>query len=68
VLADLLGSSKTPSIGKPYDPVHLTHVGFNNDTGECASSSSASVCRLAAWRRHGSWPEDAWPPDEQRMS
>lgn len=36
---DLLGSSKAPSIGKPYDPVHLTHVGFNNDTGECASLS-----------------------------
>ncbi len=23
------------TISTPYDPVHLTHVGFNSDTGEC---------------------------------
>ncbi|CED84614.1 pkinase-domain-containing protein [Phaffia rhodozyma] len=32
---DLLGSHKPITISTPYDPVHLTHVGFNNDTGEC---------------------------------
>jgi len=31
---DFLGSSKRPEISTPYDPVHLTHVGFNSSTGE----------------------------------
>lgn len=26
--------SKRPEISTPYDPVHLTHVGFNSSTGE----------------------------------
>ena len=26
--------SKKPEISTPYDPVHLTHVGFNTLTGE----------------------------------
>ncbi|KAH8833026.1 STE/STE20/PAKA protein kinase [Flagelloscypha sp. PMI_526] len=29
-----LGQSKRPEISTPYDPVHLTHVGFNSSTGE----------------------------------
>lgn len=33
-MSDFLGSSKTVAISTPYDPVHLTHVGFNSSTGE----------------------------------
>ncbi|PCH36234.1 Pkinase-domain-containing protein [Wolfiporia cocos MD-104 SS10] len=33
-VTDLLNSSKRPEISTPYDPVHLTHVGFNSSTGE----------------------------------
>jgi p21-activated kinase 1 len=32
---DLLNTNKQVVISTPYDPVHLTHVGFNSDTGEC---------------------------------
>ncbi|KAH8918483.1 PBD-domain-containing protein, partial [Atractiella rhizophila] len=28
------GGKKRFEISTPYDPVHLTHVGFNSDTGE----------------------------------
>lgn len=31
---DLLNTQKKVEISTPYDPVHLTHVGFNVDTGE----------------------------------
>ncbi|KAI9230456.1 MAG: kinase-like domain-containing protein [Piptocephalis tieghemiana] len=31
---DLLSSEKKLAISSPYNPVHLTHVGFNQDTGE----------------------------------
>ncbi|KAL0580489.1 hypothetical protein V5O48_001559 [Marasmius crinis-equi] len=30
----LFNTSKRPEISTPYDPVHLTHVGFNSSTGE----------------------------------
>jgi len=33
-VSDLLGSNKRVEISTPYDPVHLTHVGFNTSTGE----------------------------------
>ena len=33
-MSDFLNTSKRPEISTPYDPVHLTHVGFNNSTGE----------------------------------
>ena len=33
-MSDFLGSNKTVAISTPYDPVHLTHVGFNSSTGE----------------------------------
>ena len=33
-MSDLLSSSKKIEISTPYDPVHLTHVGFNTSTGE----------------------------------
>jgi hypothetical protein len=33
-VSDFLGSSKQVAISTPYDPVHLTHVGFNSSTGE----------------------------------
>ena len=33
-MTDLLNTNKPVVISAPYDPVHLTHVGFNSDTGE----------------------------------
>ena len=33
-VTELLGSNKRVEISTPYDPVHLTHVGFNTSTGE----------------------------------
>jgi len=33
-MTDLLNSNKRPEVSTPYDPVHLTHVGFNSCTGE----------------------------------
>ncbi|GJE90948.1 Pkinase-domain-containing protein [Phanerochaete sordida] len=33
-MSDLLNTSKRIEISTPYDPVHLTHVGFNSSTGE----------------------------------
>ena len=33
-MSDFLGSNKSVAISTPYDPVHLTHVGFNSSTGE----------------------------------
>lgn len=33
-MTDLLNTNKQVVISTPYDPVHLTHVGFNSDTGE----------------------------------
>ncbi|OAV88773.1 STE/STE20/PAKA protein kinase [Puccinia triticina 1-1 BBBD Race 1] len=31
---DLLSNQKKVEVSAPYDPVHLTHVGFNSNTGE----------------------------------
>ncbi|KAG9027111.1 signal transducing kinase of the PAK [Tulasnella sp. JGI-2019a] len=33
-MGDFLNTAKKPEISTPYDPVHLTHVGFNSSTGE----------------------------------
>ncbi|CAG8622071.1 7283_t:CDS:10, partial [Dentiscutata erythropus] len=33
-MSDLLSTQKRVEISSPYDPVHLTHVGFNQETGE----------------------------------
>lgn len=33
-VSELLGSNKRVEISTPYDPIHLTHVGFNTSTGE----------------------------------
>jgi hypothetical protein len=33
-MSELLNSNKRLEISTPYDPVHLTHVGFNTSTGE----------------------------------
>lgn len=33
-MSDFLSQSKRIEISTPYDPVHLTHVGFNSSTGE----------------------------------
>ncbi|KAG9009576.1 signal transducing kinase of the PAK [Tulasnella sp. 427] len=33
-MSDFLATPKRPEISTPYDPVHLTHVGFNSSTGE----------------------------------
>ncbi|KAF8906301.1 kinase-like domain-containing protein [Gymnopilus junonius] len=34
LMSDMFNSTKRPEISTPYDPVHLTHVGFNSSTGE----------------------------------
>lgn len=39
----MLGNHKSIVISTPYDPVHLTHVGFNNDTGECESDLPPAI-------------------------
>ncbi|KAK8844042.1 hypothetical protein IAR55_006836 [Kwoniella newhampshirensis] len=33
-MSDLLTISKPPVISTPYDPIHLTHVGFDYNTGQ----------------------------------
>jgi p21-activated kinase 1 len=33
-MSEVFNTSKRPEISTPYDPVHLTHVGFNSSTGE----------------------------------
>ena len=33
-MSEVFNSTKRPEISTPYDPVHLTHVGFNSSTGE----------------------------------
>jgi len=33
-MSEFLNTAKRPEISTPYDPVHLTHVGFNSSTGE----------------------------------
>ena len=49
--AEMLGNHKSIVISTPYDPVHLTHVGFNNDTGECESPSlSTRRTRSSGWK------------------
>lgn len=37
---DVFSQPKKIEISTPYDPVHLTHVGFNSDTGEFTVSES----------------------------
>lgn len=34
MIPEFLHAPKKPEISTPYDPVHLTHVGFNSSTGE----------------------------------
>lgn len=34
IVSDFLAPGKRPEISTPFDPVHLTHVGFNSSTGE----------------------------------
>ena len=39
-MSDLLSNDKKSEISAPYNPIHLTHVGFNTDTGEFTVSST----------------------------
>jgi p21-activated kinase 1 len=34
IVSEMFNTTKRPEISTPYDPVHLTHVGFNSTTGE----------------------------------
>ena len=34
LVTEMFNTTKRPEISTPYDPVHLTHVGFNSSTGE----------------------------------
>jgi len=38
--SDVFTQQKKIEISTPYDPVHLTHVGFNSDTGEFTVSGA----------------------------
>lgn len=42
--ADVFSQQKKIEISTPYDPVHLTHVGFNSDTGEFTVSTVLYKC------------------------
>lgn len=33
-MSEVFATTRRPEISTPYDPVHLTHVGFNSTTGE----------------------------------
>jgi len=33
-MIDMFSSEKKMEISSPFNPVHLTHVGYNPDTGE----------------------------------
>jgi hypothetical protein len=60
-MAKGLGSSSSKKdrmeISTPYDPVHLTHVGFNYHTGEFTVSSLNCVVDLRDFHRNG---KDYW--------
>lgn len=44
----VLGSPRNVKISNPENPVHVTHVGFDNETGQftVSPSSSWSSCRF----------------------
>ena len=42
LIAELLTTSKAPVISTPYDPIHLTHVGFDFNTGQCEQTGSST--------------------------
>lgn len=42
----VVGSQKRPSISAPENPVHVTHVGFDSDTGQFTVSRSAQLSEL----------------------
>lgn len=45
---DLLSNPKKLEVSAPYDPVHLTHVGFNSNTGEFTGLPREWQLRLQA--------------------
>lgn len=52
-LSDLLSSDKKIEISSPYNPVHLTHVGYNLDTGEFTVSTFVESRGLTVSRPNG---------------
>lgn len=50
---DLLSSDKKMEISSPYNPVHLTHVGYNLDTGEFTVRNSCPPPSFLALNRIG---------------
>lgn len=47
LMNSIVGSPRRPAISAPENPVHVTHVGFNYDTGEFTVSSAqlnSSAC------------------------
>ena len=51
--------NKKVEISTPYDPVHLTHVGFNSDTGEfTVRASSPSLARNELTKRTQGLPKE----------
>lgn len=50
---DLLSSDKKMEISSPYNPVHLTHVGYNLDTGEFTVRNSCLTPSFLTLNRIG---------------
>lgn len=64
-IVDLLGKDKPPVISKPYDPVHVTHVGFDFQTGKCASRRFLYCCVLLT--HDGTQKDTGMPPKWQQV-
>lgn len=65
-IVDLLGKDKPPVISKPYDPVHVTHVGFDFQTGKCASRRFLYCCVLLT--HDGTQKTPVCPPNGNKSS
>ena len=52
VLKDMLGSPRKPQISLPENPVHLTHVGYDNSTGEFTVRCNAFIALRQTFRKH----------------
>jgi len=45
---NLVGSPRRPQISAPENPVHVTHVGYNGDTGEFTVSAPSTISLIHA--------------------
>ena len=59
----LTKDNKPPVISTPYDPIHLTHVGYNYQTGQCKLHSCSSQMLISRHRyaiRVAGHPRQIW--------